>query len=573
MPGKTHPYDILVERRVAVPMRDGTLLQADVYRPAAAGKWPVILMRFVMDPGVDDVAEMGEFFARRGFVFVYNDVRGTARSDGEFFPLVDEAWGENRDGYDTVEWAGHQPWSNGRVGLIGTSYGAFNQYTTAPLRPPSLAACMPFYGSNIHETVFPGGIYRLEEHRAWAMWMALNCLDAQVAPESRERVRARLEAARSDHDSWLWHLPVTECPPLAGVSPWHLEHLTHQNDPQWWANTDARTRLDEIDVPMLHVGGWYDLYFNGTLEHFTGLVQRGRTAHCRNSQRLLVGPWTHGWCGTPAPPPPLDFGPQAIVDFKEIGLGWFDRWLNGAIGEDVAEEPPVRLFLMGENCWMEMEEWPPADVTYTPLYLRQGTGQTAASLNNGHLTLEAPNTQEQADSFVYDPSDPVIGHHGSSPTVEIDQCEREGRLLTFTSEILQEALVVIGPVKAILYAASTAPDTDWVVRLCDVWPDGRSVRVCDGIARARYRNSLEQEELLTPGQVYRYEIDMTATAQTFLPGHRIRVHVTSSDFPRYDRNLNTGKPFGAEVKGQIAINSVFHDIQQASHIILPIRRP
>ena len=180
------------------------------------GRWPVILYRFITDPSLDDFVEMGTFFSRRGYVFVYNDVRGTVRSDGDFFPLVDEAWGERQDGYDAVEWAGSQPWSNGHVGLIGTSYGAFNQYTTAPTRPPSLKACMPFYGSNIHETVFPNGFYRLEEHRAWALWMALNCLDNEVSPEQREAVYARVQAAREDHDSWIWRLPVTECPGPGG---------------------------------------------------------------------------------------------------------------------------------------------------------------------------------------------------------------------------------------------------------------------------------------------------------------------------------------------------------------------
>ncbi|MBX2998158.1 MAG: CocE/NonD family hydrolase [Caldilineaceae bacterium] len=565
MPAQTQTH---VKHNMPVPMRDGTMLRADVYRPDVDGRWPVILMRFVMEPAGDEFVEMGRFFSQRGYAFVFNDVRGTARSGGDFFPLVDEAWGENQDGYDTVEWAGHQPWSNGKVGLMGTSYGAFNQYTTAPTRPPSLRACMPFYGSNIKETVFPGGIYRLEEHRSWALWMALNCLEGQVAPAQRARVRAGVEAARADHESWIWHLPVTECPQLVGLAPWHFEQLTRAADLQWWAQTDAKGRLHEIDAPMLHVAGWYDLYLNGTLEHFTGLVEKGRTARCRDGQRLLIGPWTHGWCGEPMAPPPLDFGPESLPDFKEIALRWFDHWLKRP-GEGSPDQPRVRLFLMGENRWLDLDQWPPANVTYTPVYLRQGTGATAASLNNGHLTFEAPSTGEQPDTFVFDPDDPIIGHHGSSPTVEIDQREREGQILTYTSEVLQEPLVVIGPVKAVIYASSSSPDTDWVVRLCNVWPDGRSIRVCDGIVRARFRHSPGEATLLEPGEVYRYEIDMTATAQTFLPGHRLRIHVTSSDFPRYDRNLNTGGPFGAEIEGQVAVNAVFHDLERPSHLVLP----
>ncbi len=560
---------IHVDHNVAVPMRDGTRLAADVYRPDGEGQWPVILYRFITDPTLDDFVEMATFFSRRGYVFVYNDVRGTVRSDGEFFPLVDEAWGERQDGYDAVEWAGNQPWSNGRVGLIGTSYGAFNQYTTAPTRPPSLKACMPFYGSNIHETVFPNGLYRLEEHRAWALWMTLNCLENEVSPEQREAVYTRVQAAREDHDSWIWRLPVTECPVLEGVSPWHFEHLKHLTDLSWWAKTDARNRFDAIDVPMLHVGGWYDLYLAGTLEHFTGLVAHGRTEHCRRSQRLLVGPWVHGGCTAPKSPLSVDFGPDALPDFMPIALRWFDHWLKG-VDESLLDEPPVRLFLMGENQWQTMDSWPPANVTATPVYLRHGTGKNGTSLNNGHLTFEAPTTDEQPDTFIYDPDDTEHMPRSPSRQVELDQQSIEGQLLTYTTELLQEPLVVIGPVQAVLYAASSARDTDWVVHLCDVWPDGRSIKVCDGVLRARFRESPAEETLLEPGQVYRYEINMTATAQTFLPGHRLRIHVTSSDFPKYDRNLNTGGPFGTESNGQAAVNTIFHDAERPSQVILPL---
>ena len=568
----TDLYDIEIDHGVAIPMREGTVLRGDIYRPDAGGQWPVILYRFVMDPaGIDEFAEMGDYFSRRGYVFIYNDVRGCGRSDGDFFPMVNEAWGENRDGYDTIEWAASQPWSNGDVGLIGNSYGAFNQYTTAVTRPPSLKACIPFYGSNIKETVFPGGIYRLEDHRGWALWMAMNCLENQVAPQDQDRVRARLEAADADPDSWAWQLPVTESAQLEGVSTWHFEHLTHPIDLDWWSQTDAKPRLDEIDVPMLHVGGWYDLYLSGTLAHFTGLVEQGRSERCRHSQRLIVGPWTHGGCNEPLLPELLDFGPAALSDFKAITLRWFDRWLK-VVDDGKPDEVAVQLFLMGENRWLEMEQWPPSNVHYSPIFLRHGTGQTEASLNNGHLTFEAPNTDEQPDTFVYDPANPVIGHHGSSPTIERDQREREGQLLTYTSEVLAEPLTVIGPVKARLYASTSARDTDWIVRLCDVDPSGRSTRICDGIVRARFRDSLNEESLLEPDKVYRYEIDMTATALTFLPGHRMRIHVTSSDFPRYERNLNTGGPFGVESEGCIAVNSVFHDIERASYVLLPISR-
>ncbi len=568
MTAVTEFHDIQISHNFPIPMRDGTVLRGDIYRPSSAGRWPVILYRFVMDPtDNDEFTAMGTYFSRRGYAFVYNDVRGCGRSDGTFFPLIDEAWGENRDGYDAIEWAAGQPWSNGDVGLIGTSYGAFNQYTTAPTRPPSLRACMPFYGSNIRETVFPGGIYRLEEHRGWAMWMALNCLENQVALEDQERVRAQLEAGQADPDSWIWHLPITECPQLEGVSSWHFEHLKHQGDQQFWAQTHA-TQFDEVDVPMLHVGGWYDIYPSGTLEHFAGILEHGRSSECRENQHLLIGPWTHGGCSLPETPR-LDFGPYATPDFHEIALNWFDHWLKDS-DSSVVDESTVRLFLMGENRWIDLDQWPPNDIDYAPLYLRHGTGRTASSLNNGHATFEAPNTDEQPDTFEYDPERPVLGHQPATPGFELDQRGIEGQLLTYTSETLHDSITVIGPVKAVLHASSSAVDTDWVVRLCDVWPDGRSIQICEGIVRARFRDGVDKESLLEPGQVYRYEIDMAATALTFLSGHRIRIHVTSSDFPEYDRNLNTGAPFGIDTTWQVAVNTVFHDAERPSHLLLPL---
>lgn len=563
-------FDIEIERNVSVPMRDGVKLRTHVYHPVGNGRWPVILMRFVVDPDDEEYVKMGTYFSRRGYAFVYNAVRGVAGSGGDFFPLVDEAWGANQDGYDTIEWAGKQRWSNGKVGLLGTSYAAFNQYTTAPTRPPSLKACMPFYGSSSgREIVCPDGPYRLEEHRGWALWMAMNCLDSEVAPEAREQVRTRLVAAKEHPESWVWHLPVTECPQLDGMSPWHDEHLRHMADLDWWAQTDATKQFGEIDVPMLHVAGWYDLYLNGTLEHFSGLVENGRTATCRNGQCVVVGPWAHGGCSVPKSPPPLDFGQQAMIDFNGLALRWFDHWLKDA-DNGLAEEPPVSLFLMGENRWLEMDEWPPADVAHTPIYLRHGTGQNDMSLNNGHLTFEPPTTDEQPDPYSYDPEEPIVGHHLSGHWLEIDQREREGLMLTYSSEVLRDSVTIVGPVRATLFASSSARDTDFIVRLCNVWPDGRSVRICDGVVRARYRESVERETLMQPGEVYRFDIDMTATAHTFLPGHRIRVHVTSSDFPRYDRNLNTGEPFGTEISGHVAENTVYHDVERPSHVVLPI---
>jgi putative CocE/NonD family hydrolase len=265
----------------------------------------------------------------------------------------------------------------------------------------------------------------------------------------------------------------------------------------------------------------------------------------------------------------LSNGPAAVLDFQRERLRWYDYWLKG-IQNGVMDGPAARVFLMGANRWLDLDAWPPAGVTYQPFYLREGSGGAAESLNHGRLTAEAPAGAERPDSFTYDPEDPIPSLFSGLELGPRDFRALEGRMLTFTSDVLARDLTIVGPVRAALHCQSSAPDTDWVARLCDVWPDGRSMSVCDGIQRARYRHSLERAELTTPGQGYMVSVDMQATGQVFAAGHRLRVEVTSSDFPMYDRNLNTGGPFGEEAAGQVAVNTLFHDAARPSHIVLPV---
>lgn len=568
-------YDVHIEHNVPVPMRDGTILRAEVYRPKAEGKWPVIVERHGHDPSSEETVERGKFFSQRGYVFIYNNTRGTYQSKGTFFPFIDDGWGQNQDGYDTIEWAGHQPWSDGNVGMFGSSYGAFTQYQTAPTRPPSLKACVPILGTCSPSTfAFPNGVYHMQRHRFWALYMAWD--RAHHYPESlptkneaRASIRTRLDKALEELERWNRHLPLKDFPPLKELSPWYFEHLKHPAGDPWWIQTDMRTRFSEVDLPIMHVAGWFDPNINAAIECYLGLVEQGRSEKCRSSQRLIIGPWMHE--DPPIPPMPLDFTSDAIIDFQETALSWFDYWLRGQ-DNDIPNEPGIRAFLMGENRWLELDQWPPDNVTYQPIYFRQGTGKTEESLNNGQLTFELPITDEQPDTYTYDPQDPIPGRWPSQHTDEMHQNDVEGRLLTYTSDTLSEPIAIVGPIKAVLYASSSAPDTDWVVRLCDILPDGRSIKVCDGILRARYRNALVREEFMEPGEVYQFEIDLTATAQTFLAGHKIRIQVASSDFPKFDRNLNLGGPFGEESQGQVAINTIYHDATRPSHIILPIMK-
>ncbi len=564
-------YEILVEHNVPIPMRDGTLLRADVYRPQTEGRYPVLVERVPYELS-QRCKGYGEYYARRGYVVVGQNVRGRFASQGRFHLGRDDAWGANRDGYDTTEWAATQSWSNGRVGMLDGSYSGLTQYMVAPTRPPHLKALFVREGpSDLYcDTSYRGGAYLLKFNLEWALQQTLAVLRHESAPSGMEQACHRLEKAVEEIDSWYRHLPLKSCPPLEGLADWYFETLDYPDDGPYWWPTNLAHKYNEVDVPILHLGAWFDPFLDSTIRSFQGIRAKGRSEACRKNQRLIIGPWIHGPANVgKREVGELDFGPEAEFDLYGYRLRWYDYWLKG-LNNGVMDMAPLRVFLMGENRWLDLESWPPEEVTYRPFYFREGKGRGEASLNNGGLAFTPAEEAERPDSFLYDPEDPVpslVFYPNLGPR---DHRAVEGRMLTYTSQPLESDLTVIGPVKAVLYGLSSAADTDWIVRLCDVWPDGRSMSVCDGILRARYRNSLERPELLVSGQIYRFEIDLWATAQVFKAGHCLRVEVASSDFPRYDRNLNTGGPFALEARGQVAVNTVFHDVRRPSHLLLPV---
>jgi putative CocE/NonD family hydrolase len=569
-PNRSKPrYKPLVERDVPIPMRDGTVLRGDLYRPDAEGRFPVLIERVAYELA-SRCRENGEYYAQRGYILIGQNVRGAFGSEGAFVPLRDDGCGERQDGYDTVEWAAGQPWSNGRVGMLDGSYSGFTQYAVAPTRPPHLQTLFAREGGTdfYRDTVFRSGAHWLF-YRDWTIQTVLSHLQHPTTSPERALALKRLEQASRDLDHWRHHLPLLDFPPLTGVADWYFADLGHPNAGPYWWDRDVTRHLAAVDVPIFHLGGWFDCFLDGTLRAFRGIRTQGATARCRQAQRLVVGPWVHGPANVGQQRVgELDFGPNATWDLMDRRLAWYDYWLNG-IDNEALSGPPVQLFLMGANRWVGFDAWPPPGIDYRPFYLRAGTGPSLDSLNNGYLSVEPPTDEEEADRYLYDPMDPVPSLHRGLETGPKDHRPIERRVLTYTSEVLQRALTIIGPVKAVIHGVSSAPDTDWVVRLCDVWPDGRSMSVCDGILRARYRDSLENPTLLTADTVYRFEVDLWATAQVFAAGHRIRVEVTSSDFPRYDRNLNVGGTFGEETDGRVAQNTVFHDAARPSHILLP----
>jgi putative CocE/NonD family hydrolase len=452
--------------------------------------------------------------------------------------------------------------------MFDGSYSGSTQYMVAPSRPPHLRALFvrQSTGDFYHDWVYRGGALMYGFSRRWIAGSVLAPqLGRRPGPLSDESTRRRIEQALADEDQAQWSLPHASWPLMEGLADWYWDVLDHPEDgPYWYPVTMSRV-AEQVDVPVLHLGSWFDVFLGGTLRAYTDIRARGRTAATRAAQRLVVGPWIHGPANLrERVTGEIDFGPEAVFDLHAWRLRWYDHWLKGA-ANGVMDGPPVRVFLMGSNRWLGLTEWPPAGVEYRPLHL---AGRAEAG--QGRLTFEPPPVDDAPDSYDYDPAEPVPSTVAGLQTGPVDQRPIEDRVLVYTSEVLTEDLHVVGPIKAVLHASSSAPDTDWVFRLCDVWPDGRSLTVCDGILRARYRDSFERPVLMEPGEVYRFEVDLRAIAQTFQAGHRLRVHVTSSDFPRYDRNLNTGGPVAREATGQVANNTVFHDGARPSHLLLPL---
>lgn len=572
---------IQVEFDVPVPMRDGVRLFADVYRPAGGGAHPVLLQRTPYDkssPGAGSGRLDALRAARAGYAVVIQDVRGRYRSEGEFYPFANES----RDGCDTVEWAAAQSWSTGRVGMYGGSYVGATQWLAAIARPPHLAAIAPSVTSHDYYEgwTYQGGALQLNFALSWALGLVLfnaGHLARRFGDLGTEV--ARLTRALDHFDEAARCLPPGATPALARreLAPYWHDWLAHPENDDYWRRWNIESRHDTLDLPALHCGGWYDIFLGGTLRNFTGMRENAASETARAGQRLIVGPWYHDRPDSRIGE--VDFGVGAAgasVDLDGRTLRFFDRWLRDE-DHGYSDEAPIDLFVMGANEWRKEGEWPLAGTRFVRHFLHSG-GRARSLAGDGALDTTAPGA-EPADHFLYDPRDPVptrggalCCHDPGVPYGAFDQREVERRadVLVYTSAALDAPVEVIGPVTLILHAASSAPDTDFTAKLVDVAPCGRAVNLCDGIVRARYRRSTSRAEPIAPGRVYEYRIDLGATANRFLPGHRIRVEISSSNFPRFDRNPNTGEPARGEEDPRPAMQSVRHDEHRPSHLLLPI---
>ncbi len=547
-------YDVTVEQNVMVPMRDGVRLSTDIYRPTRDGRFPVILIRTPYG-GTSAVATVAKYssYASQGYVVISQDVRGRFDSEGAWYPYINEI----NDGDDMQWWAGTQPWSNGNVGMLGSSYLAAAQWLSARMDNPHLKAIVPAVTpfNYYHDVAYVGGALSLSSRLAWAV--GVGGKTGQTMPQGWEEK--------------LRHLPLLTLDRHMGWSiPSWQDWIRHPNYDAYWRVIDNEAQIPNISAAVFNIGGWYDIFLKGTLASYTGMIKGAKTETARKSQKLLIGPWPHGW--NKQKTGDIDFGSEAVIDGDAVQLKWLDYWLKGE-KNGVLDEPRVRLFVMGENKWRDEREWPIARTRFTDYYFHS-RGKANTLDGDGTLSTERPATQP-SDTFVYDPERPVPTLGGSNMTIDpgpFNQRALEMRddVLVFTSPVLESDVEVTGPLTVTLFAASTARDTDFTAKLVDVYPDGRAYNLQDGIIRARYRESFTNPTLIEPGRVYEYKIDLWATSNLFKRGHRIRVDITSSNFPRFDRNQNTGNAFGLDSEVRRATQTIHHDERYASHITLPI---
>jgi uncharacterized protein len=508
---------------------------------------------------------------------VVQDTRGRAASEGSYFPFFNEG----PDTYDTVEWAASLPWSNGRVGTLGASYLAAVQYAVIGLNPPHLRTMNPASGpaNQFYSSIYRRGVFELRWRLAYFIAMERGTYHrAGRYRQERDRLDSYVTDPRAPAalltDEAYRHLPIKDWGErLRGDLPYVAQFIEHSTDGPFWQAHEPRRRAGEAGIPILHVGTWYDAFMANTLDMFEAIRDQSSSPEVRRTQKLVMGPGAHlGFAGPASGGDGSGTEAAEEEEVQELQLRWFDQFLKG-IDTGVLDEPPVRLYVMGRNRWRDEDEWPLARTKYTNLYLRGG-GHAVSSSGDGELSFEAPG-DEPVDSYLYDPDDPVpttggtiIGADGG--VRDQRAIERRGDVLVYTSQVLQSDLEVTGPVRVVLYISSSAPDTDFTATLVDVHPDGFAANIVDGIVRARFRDSLTDPVPIVPGQVYRLEIDLWSTSQVFLAGHRMRLDISSSNFPRYDRNANSGLPFGEDRQLHTARQTVFHDGGRPSHVVLPI---
>ncbi|MHC5061477.1 MAG: CocE/NonD family hydrolase [Planctomycetota bacterium] len=542
-------------KNVRIPMRDGTELSANISRPKAEGKFPAILVRTPYGKDNDEDDD-GADQAERGYAFVIQDCRGTGQSAGVWEPGVNE----RADGLDTHKWILAQDWCDGSIATTGGSYLGYTQWIVAPETGDwhkAMFTLVPLM--DWHEIAYMGGAFGLGTSMGWGSEM--------LRPTEGE---GAILPGNWDIDKAYRYLPLSRWDEQLGFKVQFMrDWIGHPEYDSYWKRCGIAGKADRVKVPNITISGWYDVFINQGFEYVKAVRETSQSDVARKHCHLIVGPWAHGpnWMAGKR-----NFGKNAEIDVGQLQDRWFAYWLKGQGSID--DLAPYRIFVMGTNRWRDEYEWPLAQTRYTPYYFH--SSGSANSLKGDGTISTAKLADEPADTFVYDPENPVPTRGGcvlfgdKYGAQDQRKIEKRDDVLVFTSEKIKEDLEVTGPVKVVLYAASSAPDTDWTAKLVDVYPNGKAFNLCDGIIRARYRDSATEPTLIEPGRIYRYEIDLWVTSNVFLPGHRIRVEISSSNFPRLDRNPNTGHKFGADAELRKAKQTIYHDADNPSHIILPV---
>ncbi|MCC6427817.1 MAG: CocE/NonD family hydrolase [Phycisphaerales bacterium] len=546
-------------------MRDGVNLSANIFRPASPGKRPIILSRTPYNKagtgkgGVDRRRK----FIEAGYIWVDVDVRGRGDSDGQFRPLFNEG----DDGYDTIEWCGRQPWSTGKVGMLGGSYGGYVQLAAAVRQPPSLACIAPTVAC---PDPFVDGLF-----------MGPTGLPGPICVSWYHYTAGRLNqsSAGSDWAKIFKHRPLITLDDAMGMDiPFWNSMIEHAQLSDWWEEARYQNKLDKLTVPCLHISGWYDDEQVSTIINYTQASTKAPPQVARN-QKLLMGPWPHN-ANASTKIGNLDFGKDAVIDMDALLLRWFDRWLKGT-QNGIENEKPVRIFLMGANTWRDEETWPILGTRFAKFFIHSA-GNANSSNGDGMLSTLMPSSpgalsydSSDADRYTYNPADPVPFITDASFSQvggpdDYQQVEKRDDVLVYTTPPLTAQVDICGPIEAKLWATTDAPDTDFTVRLCIVRADGVSQRLCDGIVRARFRDGMDKPRLISPGKPLDYTIDMWSTCQSFMPGERIRIEISSSSFPQWDTNPNTGERLGFEQSMRSANQVIHHSALHPTHIVLPI---
>ena len=597
--GSYQQYDAICQSNVMIPMRDGVRLATDIYLPAlngqpASGKFPVILERTPYDKAGSGNVTNGTYYARRGYVCAIQDVRGRFVSEGEWYPFAKEA----PDGYDTVEWLAAQEWSNGQVGTMGASYCGSDQSALATLNPPHLSTMIVAVGASNY--------YHCSMRQNGALEQRFMIYAFRMATTSKEafadaNIKAAVDRAFANVGEWVSRAPLKK-----GTSPlrmlpnyeqWVLDLFTHGEYDDYWKQRGyaiSQYYEEHADVPTLYLGGWYDSYARATCENYTALSKM------KNSRQvLLMGPWTHGGWGV-SNAGDVDFGTHSFINYNDLRLAWFDHYLKG-MNTEVSDWSPVKIFVMGtgegtpnyqgrlhhSGYWRDEGDFPLPDTQFIPYYLHV----------DGELSASPPTVDGSTSRFSFDPRDPVPtiggGISAADPIMGAGAFDQRGNsrffgcqdtlplnarsdVLTFQTPPLESDVEVTGPITVKLHASSSAHDTDFTAKLIDVcplsddYPDGLAINLTDSIIRTRYRNGWDAPELLEPGKVYELVFELYPTSNLFKKGHRIRLDVSSSNWPRFDVNPNTGGDLGVERRLEIAEQTIHHEPEHASHVVLPI---